>query len=87
MISKVYTNNSKESPPLWGGLSLLMGEGDLKGRPERSEGKKVSGGHFLVRGKIPRFPVAVRRTVNGKREYWCMSIAGLDGGWNNERKI
>ena len=26
---------------------MLMGEGDLKGRPERSEGKKVSGGHFF----------------------------------------
>ena len=32
-------------------------------------GNKVSGGHFVVRGRIPAFPNAVRRTVGGKANY------------------
>ena len=36
----------KKFHPNWGG-TFLMVRWDLKGRPDRREGKKVSGGHFF----------------------------------------
>ncbi len=47
--------NESHYPPHSGGNS--------KGRPDRREGKKVSGGHFLGRGRIPAPLTAPRKGV------------------------
>ena len=49
-----------------GGTFLLTKRRDSKGRPRRSLGKNCPVDTFLVRGRIPGFPNAVRRTVGGK---------------------
>ena len=45
-IYSVKQAQQRKSTPL-GWTFFADGAGDLKGRPERSEGKKVSGGHFF----------------------------------------
>ena len=60
-VISFFTNNKKRIPS--GILSFYLWIWDSKGRSERSEGKKVSGGHFLVRGRIPAHLTAPRRGV------------------------
>ena len=43
----------KENPPLCGGFFLSGLDGIRRERPDRREGKKVSGGHFFSSGENP----------------------------------
>lgn len=57
------------TPAFVGAVFFGGGGGIRKDGPGEARAKKCPADTFLVRGRIPAFPNAVRRTVGGKANY------------------
>ena len=69
MEMKIRSTRERYNRDIRQDVLFLFGEWDLKRAALRSKVKKCPVDTFLARGKVPLFPGAVRRTVNGNEDW------------------